>query len=210
MLYKLTDQNWETKNHTKWGPGIKHVALGPKGQDLCSNGYIHAYTNPLIAVLLNPIHTDIQNPVLWTAKGFIIKTDGQLKCGCYSLTTIERIKLPKFTENQKIYFGILCALEVYKIKNFVSWAENWIPNKDRSIIAAYTTAAKVATYYAAAAKAANAAVAYAANAASSAANAAANADAYYAAAKAATNAAIINKKINFIKFARKAYNFEKQ
>ena len=56
-LYKLTDQNHQTRNNTKWGAGVTHTASGQG--DLCTAGWLHAYTSPLLAVLLNPIHANI-------------------------------------------------------------------------------------------------------------------------------------------------------
>jgi hypothetical protein len=48
-LYKLTDENGQTKNHTQWGENISHSASGDSNQDLCSNGWIHAYESSLLA-----------------------------------------------------------------------------------------------------------------------------------------------------------------
>jgi len=44
--------------------------------------------------------------------------------------------LPEIPNRQKVKFGILCALEVYREKKFVQWAENWLSGKDRSLFAA--------------------------------------------------------------------------
>ncbi|KKL58315.1 hypothetical protein LCGC14_2226540, partial [marine sediment metagenome] len=59
-LYKLTDSNDQTYGKTQWGPGIEHAASG-KGP-LCTEGWLHAYTDPLLAVLLNPIHGNYKDP----------------------------------------------------------------------------------------------------------------------------------------------------
>lgn len=115
---------------------------------MCSNNYFHAYHDPLLAVLLNPIHAYINNPRL-----FKVLVDGEskddkgLKCGYKSMTLVEELELPEITSNQKIAFGILCALEVYKEPKFVSWAENWLDGSDgsdnaaRAARAAYAAAA---------------------------------------------------------------------
>ena len=173
-LYKLTDEHGQTKNNTQWGENITHTAKGNGQQGLCSDGWIHAYEHPLLAVLLNPIHGAFIEPRLWEAEGEIGESDHQLKCGCRSLTTIKEIPLPVITAEQKVKFAILCALAVYKDKGFKAWADSWISGEDRS-------------YKSAAAAHANAA---ASNAAAS--NAAAYANASYAAyayADAAVNAA---------------------
>jgi hypothetical protein len=70
-LYKLTDRNWKTRagkdNEILWGPGVTHRAEG-KGWGLCSKDLIHAYEDPVLAVMMNPIHAEIKNPVMWEAK----------------------------------------------------------------------------------------------------------------------------------------------
>lgn len=179
--YKLTNQAFETKNSTKWGEGVTHETDGKGG--LCSSGWLHAYSHPLLAVLLNILHADIAYPVLWEAVGEGSKlSDRGLKVGYTKLTTLHRIPVPVVTTEQHIRFGIGCALAVYSCEAFKYWAENWLLNTDRSERSA-AEADKAAT---AAANAATGAYAVRASyAACCAANAAANAAA--AAAKAAAN-----------------------
>jgi hypothetical protein len=207
-LYKLTDQNSQTQNNTTWGPNVTHTAKG-ENPLLCSAGLIHAYEDPVIAVLLNPIHGNFENPILWTAigEGELIR-DGQLKCGCKTLTTIEQINLPEVTTIQRIAFGILCALEVEKDSTFVKWANSWLAGSNRSKeSAAYASwsaadaAARYAVYAANAARYAAWNAAYAAYAARNTANAAA----WYA-ARSAANAAV-EKEINLIAIAKKVLTY---
>jgi len=177
-LYKLTDENGETYNHTKWGPGVTHTATG-KGP-LCGPGWIYAYTHPLLAVLLNPAHANFKHPRLWEAEGIVGIEDKGLKVGCKSLTTTKEIDLPKITAKQTVKFAIFCALEACVDPRFVSWAKDWLDGKNRSSLdattayaAAYDTAyASVAAYdvaYSAAASVYDAAyAAYSASAASAA------------------------------------------
>ena len=131
-LYKLTDSRGQTRGNTQWGEGIAHVAQGDAGQDLCSDGWIHAYESPLLAVLLNLIHANFADPQLWKAEGEIGKRDGQLKVGCRRLKTLNRIDLPQVTTNQRVAFGILCAKEVCRDTSWNRWADDWLSGKDRS------------------------------------------------------------------------------
>src|SRR6185295_6681486 len=96
-VYKLTDSKNQTYNETQWGPGVTHTA--PGGGDLCSNKWIHAYPDPVLAVFMNSVHADFKPARLWEANGEvgIRKPD---KIGCTSLTTIRRIKAPKPTLTQ--------------------------------------------------------------------------------------------------------------
>ena len=80
ILCKLTDSKDKTRNNTQWGENITHTTNG-KG-DLCTNGWIHYYDSPLLAVLLNPIHGNFSNPHLWKIKvGKKVKKDHGLKFG---------------------------------------------------------------------------------------------------------------------------------
>ena len=191
-LYKLTDRDGQTWGGTQWGPGVSHSGTGEG--ELCGPGWIHAYEHPLVAVLMNPIHADFKNPRLWEAEGKIAIRDGQLKCGCKTLTTIREIPLPSITTEMRVRFAILCAKEVcasYSAWN--AWADRWLSGEDRSEAAA--EAAWAAAYRSAAYRSAWAsavwAAAWAAASAASAASAAYRAAyrAAWAAAEAAAEAA---------------------
>ena len=81
MIYKMVDENWQTHGSMQWGIGVEHCATGDIDQPLCSDAWIHVYENPLLAVLLNPIHADFKNPHLCEVEGIIELRDGQLKAG---------------------------------------------------------------------------------------------------------------------------------
>ncbi|MDD4352556.1 MAG: hypothetical protein PHU71_06315 [Candidatus Gracilibacteria bacterium] len=142
--------------------------------ELCSDGWLHCYSSPLLAVMLNPIHANISNPRL-----FEIETDGRmlddngLKQGFTRMRLVREIPLPEITTTQRIAFGILCAKRVCRDADWNTWADGWLSGTDRSY-GAYTdadattyTAAYAAAVYAAAytAYAVAAAAAYAVDAA---------------------------------------------
>lgn len=137
MLYKLTDDEGRTYGGCQWGEGIEHTAAGTG--DLCTHGWIHAYTDPLLAVLLNPIHAHFANPRLWEAEGEVGKTDHGLKVGCTQLRTVREIPLPGVTTEQRVRFGILAAQAVCRDPAFGAWAVGWLTGADRSIEAADRT-----------------------------------------------------------------------
>ena len=193
-LYKLTDTHMQTYGGYQWEIGKEETAPG-KGA-LCSKGWFHFYTHPLLAVVLNPIHAEIKEPRLFKAVcSGKLKKDHGLKVGVSSAVLVEEIPLPKITLTQKVAFGILCAKEVYKDEKWFIWADNWLSGKDRSHKTAYAAADADAAYAhahaaAAAAADAHAATAYAHAATAHAATAhAATAAAAYAAAAAAYAAA---------------------
>src|SRR5574343_327403 len=159
IRYKLTDRDGYTRrgksNETKWGPGVTHTANGTGG--LCTDGVIHSYASPLLAVLMNPIHMDIESPRLWEAECDSLVEDDGMKGGSRSLTTIREIDVPEVTTEQRVRFAILCALEVYSEPGFVTWANAWLDGIDRSKAAAAAWAAAAAARAAeAAARAASA------------------------------------------------------
>jgi len=208
-VYKLTDQNMQTHNGFQWELGVEKTTGG--SGDLCSSGWLHAYTDPLLAVLLNPIHANFQNPKLFVAEGKgESKSDRGLKVGYTSLTLIEEMAIPEISHEQRVRFAIFCAKEVCKNTAWNKWADDWLSEKDRTSYAAAAAAAAAAyaadgdaAYAAAYAADAYAYAAYAADAYAYAAYAAAyaaEADAY--AAYAAASAAAAN--VDLIARAHKA------
>lgn len=194
-LYKLTDENMRTYNGFAWELNKTYSTDG-KG-DLCGPGWLHAYTDPLLAVFLNPIHADFAAPRLFKARGSgRHKNDRGLKCGVTQLRLVKELPLPAVTMVQGVAFGILCAKAVCRDKTWNKWADAWLSGVDRSDVAAARAA-----YVAYAADAADAA-AYAAYAAADAARAAYAADAAAYAADAAARAAA--KPLNLKKLAKQA------
>src|ERR1035441_3089235 len=192
ISYKLTDKNGRTKSNTQWGEGGTHTAIGTS-KVLCSDGWIHWYTSPHIAVLLNPIHANFKAPLIWEgeANGEILCEP--LKSGSRVYTTLRLGMLPEISLSQRVAFGILSSLCVNKNKEYVNWANNWLVNKDRSANAAgHATNAANAAGHAAAYVAA-----YAAHvAAYAAANAAYTANVPYSAANAAYTANVASSAAN--------------
>ena len=130
MLYKLTNQDFTTYGGCLWRENVTHTADGEG--ELCSEHWLHAYTHPLLAVFLNPIHGGFINPILWECDGIVRATDHWLKVGCTSLTTLRQIPLHMATTEQRIRFAIACALSVYQESSFVAWATDWISGTNRS------------------------------------------------------------------------------
>ena len=197
--YKLTKQDLTTYNGFQWQLNEWKETNGIG--KLCSEGWLHCYTNPLLAVLLNPVHADIENPKLFECEveGKCIEDKGR-KEGWTRMRLVKEIPLPEISLTQKVAFGILCAREVYKEEKWVNWANNWLSGKDRS--KEFADYVDYADYYIAANAAANAA-----NAAANVTNADyANAD-YYAAAAAANAAAEKEAVCNLIQLANQALKY---
>ena len=131
LVYKLTDQNFKTFNDTIWGENVTHKTSGESV--LCTDGWLHYYHHPILAILLNPIHANIENPILWKAKAEGKHLDDHgLKGGCTKLTTIKQITIPIISPEQKIKFAILSTKKVCNHHQWNQWADNWLSGKDRS------------------------------------------------------------------------------
>ena len=129
--YKLTSKGMRTYNYTQW---VLNEAKTTNGKGtLCGPGWLHFYSHPLLAVFLNRIHCNFDNPRLFEIKAEgKIKNDRGLKLGCTKMTLVKELELPKVTPEQRVKFGILCALEVFKNKEFAKWAQNWLDGTDRT------------------------------------------------------------------------------
>ena len=129
-LYKLTDADGRTYGGCQWGENSEHTAPGTG--PLCKAGWIHAYTHPLLAVFLNPIHANFANPLLWEADGDVGAEDHGLKVGCTRLRTLREIPLPALTTAQRVRAGILAAKVVCDAPKWLAWADRWLSGEDRS------------------------------------------------------------------------------
>ena len=149
--YKLTKKDLTTHNGHEWEVGVEQVIDEP-GNALCSDQVFHFYDSPEVAILLNPAHANITNPVVWEVDCDEVAHDG-VKGGAKRMTLVKKIKAPKFTRLQKQVFAIKCALAVYKENTFVAWARGYLSGKDRSAAAAaadaYAADAADAAHYAA-------------------------------------------------------------
>jgi hypothetical protein len=135
IAYKLTDQNLQTYKGYQWKLGEKRTTNG-KGE-LCGPGWLHFYTDPRLAVILNSIHADIKNPRLFEVEvGGQCQEDLGLKIGYTEATLIKEIPLPEISVEKKVEFAIRCSLLLATTKKYIEWAENWLNGTDRSTEAA--------------------------------------------------------------------------
>lgn len=143
--YKLTDKNLQTYKGCQWVVGDWKETSGEG--ELCSEGWLHCYHHPLLAVLHNPIHANIFEPLVWEVEvGGKYLNDNFIKCGFTKMRLVKQIELPVVTTNQRVAYGIYSSLEVYENTEYRRWAENWLNGTDRSITAAAVarTAARAA------------------------------------------------------------------
>jgi hypothetical protein len=193
-VFKLTDPDMKTHNGFRWKIGVPRKASG-KGE-LCGPGWLHCYLDPVLGVLMNPNHANIQNPRLFEAEGEGKEKHDPLKSGFTRMTLVREIPLPDVTIVQKVRFAILCAKEVCADPKWVAWADRWLSGEDRSAAAAFAAAAVSA------ASAAAYAAAFAAATFTDA------SDASAAPAVSAASAFSAGKDINFVALAHRAVEEE--
>jgi len=177
-------------DETQWGAGVEHAIpdeLRDEATPLCSEHWLHAYADPLLAVLMRPVHLSDAYCVLWECEAEVVRRQAD-KVGCWRVRTVRVVEPPAMTVAQRVRCAILAALEVYDEAGFVSWARGWLDGSDRSADSAYA-----ATY------ATNSAAATAAFAAYYSANAAADAAAF-----AAADAAEAKPDLDLVALARRA------
>ncbi len=136
-VWKLTTAEHTTHNGTLWGEGVsnpKGVLTGRGG--LCGSGFYHGYDSPYLAILLNPIHANIVEPVLWQAEWRGTReNDNGLKFGATEFRTVQIVEAPRFTTEQQVAFSIFCAALVWDESTCPAWQEwsvKWLSGEDRS------------------------------------------------------------------------------
>ncbi len=187
--YKLTTQDGKTMPgsgyETQWGEGVRHVPFRQGTPELCTGTVIHAGVGPLSTVFLNPIHADIDDPILWECDGEGEPCCDGLKFGFpVALTTLRRREVPNLQLAARVRCAIILAQRLPgQSKAWRAWADRWLDGRDRTVEDAET--AKVAAAARAEAAEAAWAWAWAAKAALAEAAADAAAEAWAWAAKAA-------------------------
>ena len=128
---------------------------------MCGPGWLHAYTSPVLAELLDPIHANFREYRLFRgeASGQVIRDSG-LKVGYTNMRITEEPPRLHITTENRIRFGIACACRVYTSAEYRAWAGRWVSGADRTAAAAWAAvraaeaAAKAAVRAAEAAEAA--------------------------------------------------------
>ena len=141
-IYKLTDMNMKTYRGYPWVLGKWNRTSG-KG-DLCGPGWLHAYTSPVLAELLNPIHANFREYRLFRgeASGPVISDSG-LKVGYTNMRITEELPRLHITTENRIRFGIACACRVCTSAEYRAWAGRWVSGADRTEAAAEAAAAAI-------------------------------------------------------------------
>ena len=141
-IYKLTDMNMKTYGGYPWALGKWNRTSGEG--DLCGPGWLHAYTSPVLAELLDPIHANFREYRVFRgeASGPVISDRG-LKVGYTNMRITEELPRRHITTENRIRFGIACACRVYTSAEYRAWAGRWVSGADRTEAAAWAADAAV-------------------------------------------------------------------
>lgn len=104
-------------------------------------GFVFYEKHPLLAVIFKKYHERESCRKLYQIrpKGNVIESWSQYKSE--GITFLKKIRPPKINTIQRIAFGVLCTLEIFKkdlVKEYkdasvyVDWAEKWLSGEDRS------------------------------------------------------------------------------
>lgn len=121
-VYKLTDADMRTRGDTQWVIGEERTA--PGGGSLCSDRWLHAYADPLIAELMDSVHGNFGTGKRLFRCEAVVGAREPLKLGCTSLTLIEELSVPEITPRQRVAWAILCVRAIPGREPFPKW-EAW-------------------------------------------------------------------------------------
>ena len=146
----------QTWNQCQW---VINEAKRTSGEgELCGPGWLHWYSDPLLAVLHNPAHANFNARTMrlfeaWA--GGKVLGGGEVKAGSTVLALKKEIPLPNITPAARVYYAVLVARAVIgggggSCNAWSEWADDFLAGK----ISARAEAAARAEAEAAAAEAA--------------------------------------------------------
>ena len=118
---KWVSRDMTTRNNTKWEVGVPKELPERNNLKLCEEGLFHYFPHPLLAVMFKASSKCVNYSKLYEVKPEGKIVEGWNKRGSTKLTLVKELEIPQITDVQLIAFGVLCALEVCKQKDFVSW-----------------------------------------------------------------------------------------
>lgn len=146
-LYMLTDRN-SFSNGFRWASGRTHswkdtrLLMSSKWMSMDQLGDIYknktnqknklliAHTHPVIALLMNRVTYDVDDPILWECSGDVDSITPDRVAHCKTLQTKEEGLLPVINPLTRIRFGFGCVTKVYKDEEYNEWILDWFGSKD--------------------------------------------------------------------------------
>lgn len=125
MYYLITDQDNKTWRDIQWGEGVTN-------EDENINYHFAVYHGPQTASYMYPCYDGIKEPKLWLAAGRGLSKNEGLRSYYQQLTTTKEFAITWPTQEQRITFGILCAMNLVMHPDFREWAKKYLKGEDQS------------------------------------------------------------------------------
>ena len=126
MYYKLTNQDMQTFGGMQWQLGEWGETDGQG--DIGGPGWLHVYSDPTVAVLLNPIHANFAPCRLFTAEGegAKIESTSSLQTGFTRVRLVEEVACPGVTIEQRVRAALMFAHEASADEGFRDLVAAWL------------------------------------------------------------------------------------
>lgn len=126
MFYLVTDQDNKTWRDIQWGENVTH-------DEENSNYHFEVYNSPQVACYMYPCYEGIKNPKIWlcTTGDNLSREDG-FRTRFAKITTIKEFPISLPTIEQRITFGILCAMSLVLNPLFRNWALSYLLREDQT------------------------------------------------------------------------------
>jgi hypothetical protein len=125
MYYFITDREGKDWQGRQWGEDVSHTETN-------DNYYFTCYQSPTVAALMVAANDEYKNHRLWVAEPFGDITNYDYREISTGMKTLREVETPTLTIEQRITFGIVCALNTVEHALFQQWGFNWLKGKDRS------------------------------------------------------------------------------
>lgn len=125
MYYFITDSTGKDWMGRQWGEGVSHTETN-------DNYYFTCYHSPTVAALMVAANDEYPNHRLWLAEPFGDITNYDYRDISTGMKTVREVETPKLTVEQRITFGIVCALNTVEHPLFQQWGFDWLKGRDRS------------------------------------------------------------------------------
>lgn len=136
MFYLITDQDNKTWRDIQWGENVAH-------EEENFNYHFIVYNAPQVATYMYPCYEGIKNPKLWLAAGENMTRDEGFRSQFAKLTTTKEFVVSLPTDEQRITFGILCAMNLVLNPIFRDWALKYLKGDDQTKATAHSVNEKL-------------------------------------------------------------------
>jgi len=125
MFYLITDQDNKSWRDVQWGENISH-------DEENFNYHFAVYHGPQTASYMYPCYEGIKEPKLWLAAGRGLSMNEGLRSYYSQLTTTKEFAITWPTTEQRITFGILCAMNLVMHPEFREWGKKYLKGDDQT------------------------------------------------------------------------------